>query len=83
MSAAAGAPPLLTVADVALELRLRPAAVRGMAARGLFPGYHRLNGKELRFTRADVDGLLAKTRMAPALSPRRGRPLGSKKVPAA
>ena len=55
---------LLTVADVARDLLLRPATVRRMAARGLI-GYHRINGKELRFTRADVEALLARTRIEP------------------
>ena len=53
---------LLTVSDVAEKLALRPATVRRMAASGLV-GYHRLNGKELRFTSADVEGLLARTRV--------------------
>lgn len=60
----APARPLLTVADVAEELKMKPATVRRMAAGGLV-GYYRLNGKALRFTRADVDGLLALTRVEP------------------
>jgi hypothetical protein len=54
--------PLLTVFDVADALQFRPQTVRRMAALGLV-GYHRLNSKELRFTRADVDALLARTRV--------------------
>jgi len=56
---------LLTVADLAAVLRLKPATVRRMAARGEI-GYHRLNGKDLRFTRVDIDRLLARTRIEPA-----------------
>ncbi len=55
---------LLTVADLAAALRLKPATVRRMVARGEI-GYHRLNGKDLRFTRADLEGLLRRTRIEP------------------
>jgi excisionase family DNA binding protein len=47
---------------VAGILKLRPATVRRMAALGQI-GYHRLNGKELRFAQADLDELLARTRI--------------------
>jgi excisionase family DNA binding protein len=53
---------LLTCAEVAEILKLRPATVRRMAALGQI-GYHRLNGKELRFAQADLDELLARTRI--------------------
>jgi len=43
-------------------LKLKPATVRRMAALGQI-GYHRLNGKELRFTRGDLDELLVRTRI--------------------
>ncbi len=72
MTSAANAPvELLTVADLAAALRLKPATVRRMAARGEI-GYHRLNGKDLRFTRADVDRLLARTRIEPAAGGAKG-----------
>jgi excisionase family DNA binding protein len=57
---------LLTVADLAAVLRLKPATVWRMAARGEI-GYHRLNGKDLRFSWSDVDRLLARTRIEPAV----------------
>jgi excisionase family DNA binding protein len=56
--------PLLTAFDVAAILQVRPQTIRRMAALGQL-AYHRLNGKELRFTRADVDALLARTRVEP------------------
>ena len=55
---------LLTVADVARDLLLRPATVRRMAARGAI-GYFRLNAKELRFRRQDVETFLARARIEP------------------
>ena len=73
-SVTSGASPsveLLTVADLAVVLRLKPATVRRMAARGEI-GYHRLNGKDLRFTRSDVDRLLARTRIEPAAGGAKG-----------
>jgi excisionase family DNA binding protein len=54
---------LLTAAEVAELLKLKPATVHRMAATGQI-SYHRLNGKELRFTRADLDELLSHTRVA-------------------
>jgi excisionase family DNA binding protein len=63
--------PLLSVADLAAELRLKPATVRRMAARGEL-AYHRLNGKDLRFARADVDRLLERTRVEPRRAGVRG-----------
>lgn len=63
-SAVVAAELLLTVADLAAALRLKPATVRRMVARGEI-GYHRLNGKDLRFTRADLEGLLRRTRIEP------------------
>ena len=57
---------LLTVTDVAAILKLRPATVRRMVARGEI-GFHRLNARDLRFTRADLEGLLARTRVDPRI----------------
>jgi len=49
---------LYTVAEVAAALRLKPPTVRRMAAQGLI-GYHPINGKDLRFARADLSAFLA------------------------
>jgi excisionase family DNA binding protein len=61
-AAVAPAVELFTVAELAATLKLRPKTVRAMAAHGVL-SYHRLNGKELRFTRGDLEQLLAATRV--------------------
>lgn len=48
---------LLTVFDVAAQLRVRPALVRALAAREAI-GYHRV-GRALRFRPSDVEAYLA------------------------
>jgi excisionase family DNA binding protein len=55
---------LLTVFDVAAILRVKPQTVRRMAALGQL-AYYRLNGKEFRFRKSDVEDLLVRTRVEP------------------